>query len=354
VEARHAAAAAAAAEKAAACAVELRQIREAECVLRKELAVQSAAHTAAAAEAATHSERLARMAEVAEDGRTEAVGQLEAERARVVQLEREVAELREQLEGLKAAEEKIEQLRSIENELEKSRQRSQQLEADVSMLRGDEQGGGAVSQALGEVEAARKSLNHMTEMMAKSKADRAALVDYALRSLTQLSAHLSLTLAGLRLGSNGQPMLNVHRYPPHATHASAARNGQPGKKEGSGASASAMVTTADSRRCAGSKPNHDLPRWHGARSVSGVGMRARPNLMDEAGVEVARHTVESTVDQVKQSFRLEMDRKEVRRMRVLIDGKPDASQVNASMLPPIPSVRSIVRRSRSERRSKTV
>ena len=54
-----------------------------------------------------------------------------------------------------------------------------------------------------QVEAARASLQQMNETLRKSKADRAALVDYALRSLMQLSSHLSLTLAALKVSASG-------------------------------------------------------------------------------------------------------------------------------------------------------
>lgn len=52
------------------------------------------------------------------------------------------------------------------------------------------QGGGA-GEAWAEVESARSSLASVMEILEKSKSDRAQLVDYALKSLTSLSTHLS-------------------------------------------------------------------------------------------------------------------------------------------------------------------
>ena len=52
----------------------------------------------------------------------------------------------------------------------------------------------------------------MADMMKKSKADRDALVGYALEALKQLSAHLTYTLTGLRLGQDRGMLLNVKSY----------------------------------------------------------------------------------------------------------------------------------------------
>ena len=72
--------------------------------------------------------------------------------------------------------------------------------------------GDGVAEAYAELDTAKASLAQLTERLqratedgrAQFKAERAALVDHALKALSSLSAHLAYTLAGLRLGERGE------------------------------------------------------------------------------------------------------------------------------------------------------
>lgn len=113
----------------------------------------------------------------------------------------------------------------LEAEVARARDDLAHKDGELASVRGELEalrasGGGRIEgaeQAMEEVDEARVKLQQMQELLQRSKADRAALVDYALKSLTQLSGHMAYTLGGLRIGqdrSSRAPLLRVQSYEP--------------------------------------------------------------------------------------------------------------------------------------------
>ena len=214
----------------------------------------------------------------------------------------EIAQLRRQIEALEA---EVARLRA---ELARSQEEALEQRELVHKVRMGE--GGDVSDAWRQLELARVSLEGMHEklnkskgaieaMMNKTKAERAALVDYALKSLNQLSTHLTYTLTGLRVGrdrTKEAPLLRVRSYEQlHSGGGSgfgdggAPRWGQP-----SGPLKAKQVPP----------PLQPGPVGHVARTGidTGVRMRLAARLLDDGYADAARVRTEALDERFKNDF----------------------------------------------------
>ena len=159
------------------------------------------------------------------------------------------------------------ELRTTHEALESAREEAQRAKTALAQIR-DARASGAAGEVWAEMEKAQQELERMTEIMAKSKADRAALVDYAIESLSSLASHLTHALAGLRIGDD-RPLLNVTPMCPRPSPQGSPR---PIKKTG---------------------------RW-GSRIRTEV--RDKGQLLDDANADAARNKAERTVEIVRHHF----------------------------------------------------
>jgi hypothetical protein len=172
--------------------------------------------------------------------------------------------------------------------------------------------GGDVSDAWRHLELARASLEGTHEklnkskaaieaMMNKTKAERAALVDYALKSLNQLSTHLTYTLAGLRFGrdrTKEAPLLRVRSYEQlHSGFGGGSGFGDGGAPRWGQPSGPLKAKQVP-------PPPQPGPVGHVARTGidTGVRMRLAARLLDDGYSDAARVRTEALDERFKNDF----------------------------------------------------
>ena len=299
---------------------EVTQLRTSESCLRDQLSGITAAHQHAIKELEA---RLANATALVESAEVILARERATAAATEADLRTEIAQLRGQIESpsaegaftattghqgqIEALEAEVARLRA---ELAQSQEEALEQRELVHKVRMGE--GGDVSDAWRHLELARASLEGTHEklnkskaaieaMMNKTKAERAALVDYALKSLNQLSTHLTYTLAGLRVGrdrTKEAPLLRVRSfeqlYSGFGGGSGFGDGGAPRWGQPSGPLKAKQVPP----------PPQPGPVGHVARTGidTGVRMRLAARLLDDGYSDAARVRTEALDERFKNDF----------------------------------------------------
>jgi len=306
---------------------EVTQLRTSESCLRDQLSGITAAHQHAIKELEA---RLANATALVESAEVILARERATAAATEADLRTEIAQLRGQIESpsaegaftpsplaftattghqgqIEALEAEVARLRA---ELAQSQEEALEQRELVHKVRMGE--GGDVSDAWRHLELARASLEGTHEklnkskaaieaMMNKTKAERAALVDYALKSLNQLSTHLTYTLAGLRFGrdrTKEAPLLRVRSYEQlHSGFGGGSGFGDGGAPRWGQPSGPLKAKQVP-------PPPQPGPVGHVARTGidTGVRMRLAARLLDDGYSDAARVRTEALDERFKNDF----------------------------------------------------